>query len=244
MVNRQQLYDAIYCMLKEIYLVFMLKPAVLLTVLCALLHAVAEAQVTDSTLLKQLDDVVITATKTERRLGNVAIPTQVITAQMIKATGSLRLQDILQEQTGLTVVNSPLGISLSGYPNVFGAGIQMQGLDPAYTLILIDGEPLVGRNAGILKLGRIATGNIKQIEIVKGPSSSLYGADAMAGVINIITEKPVKEQAAFQYQNASHHTWSVSGDYANSFKKTSTRLFATGMLPPGTTLIKTCMVKQ
>ena len=47
---------------------------------------------------------------------------------MIKATGSLRLQDILQEQTGLTVVNSPLGISLAGFPNIFGAGIQMQGL--------------------------------------------------------------------------------------------------------------------
>jgi outer membrane receptor for ferrienterochelin and colicins len=70
----------------------------------------------------------------------------------------------------------------------FGAGVQLQGLNPDYTIILINGEPLVGRTAGVLDLNRIALGNIKKIEIVKGPSSSLYGSEAMAGVINIITD--------------------------------------------------------
>ena len=200
------------------------RPTVIL--LFSLLTILAKAQVADTSLLKELDNVVITATRSEGKLGNISIPTQLITAQMIKATGSLRLQDILQEQTGLTVVNSPLGISLAGFPNIFGAGIQMQGLDPAYTLILIDGEPLVGRNAGILKLGRVAVGNIKQIEIVKGPSSSLYGADAMAGVINIITEKPIKERAAVQLQYASNNTLSLAMNYANRINKTGIQLFA------------------
>ncbi len=197
-----------------------------LLVLFNLLAIVIKAQVRDSSSVKELDNVVITATRSEGKLGNIAIPTQLITSQMIKATGSLRLQDILQEQTGLTVVNSPLGISLAGFPNIFGAGIQMQGLDPAYTLIMIDGEPLVGRNAGILKLGRVAVGNIKQIEIVKGPSSSLYGADAMAGVINIITEKPVKETVDAQLQYASNHTLSMSANYSNRINKTAIQLFA------------------
>ena len=67
---------------------------------------------------------------------------------------------------------------------------QMQGLDSDYTLILVDGVPLVGRTAGTLDLSRITVGNIKQIEIVKGASSSLYGSEALAGVINIITENP------------------------------------------------------
>ncbi|MEO5996947.1 MAG: TonB-dependent receptor [Chitinophagaceae bacterium] len=196
---------------------------ILLFILSTLL---TKAQVADTSLLKELDNVVITATRNEGKLGNIAIPTQLITTQMIKATGSLRLQDILQEQTGLTIVNSPLGISLAGFPNIFGAGIQMQGLDPAYTLILMDGEPLVGRNAGILKLGRVAVGNIKQIEIVKGPSSSLYGADAMAGVINIITEKPVKENAAVQLQYASNNTLSLAMNYSNRINKTGIQLFA------------------
>ena len=94
-------------------------------------------------------------------------------------------------QSGLVIANNPLGTALQGYPNPFGDGIQMQGLDPAYTLILVDGEPLTGRNAGIINLGRIAIGNIKQIEIMKGPATSLYGSDALAGVINIITEDPI-----------------------------------------------------
>jgi outer membrane receptor for ferrienterochelin and colicins len=74
----------------------------------------------------------------------------------------------------------------------FGAGVQLQGLNPDYTIILINGEPLVGRTAGVLDLNRIALGNIKKIEIVKGPSSSLYGSEAMAGVINIITDATSK----------------------------------------------------
>lgn len=210
-----------------------------LTLLFLSFQTIGLAQIKDSSLLKELDNVVITATRSERKMGNIAIPTQVITSQMIKATGSLRLQDILQEQTGLTIVNSPLGISLAGFPNLFGAGIQMQGLDPAYTIILVDGEPLVGRNAGILKLGRIAVGNIKQIEIVKGPSSSLYGADAMAGVINIITEKPVKENAAVQLQYGTNNTCSPSINYTNRIKKTGIQLFANRYSTSGYDLDKT-----
>ena len=68
----------------------------------------------------------------------------------------------------------------------------MQGLDSEYTLVLIDNQPLVGRSAGSLDLDRISVGNIKQIEIVRGPSSSLYGNEALAGVINIISDEPKK----------------------------------------------------
>jgi outer membrane receptor for ferrienterochelin and colicins len=120
---------------------------------------------------------VFTATKTERKLTNVAVPVQIISQKTIQQAGSLRLSDILSEQTGLFMTNG------------FGTGVSMQGLNPDYTLILIDGEPLIGRMSGVLDLKRIAVGNIKQIEIVRGPSSSLYGSEAMAGVINIITDK-------------------------------------------------------
>ena len=166
---------------------------------------------------RSLDEIVVTATRTERKLGNVAVPVQIINQKIIQQTGSLRFQDVLQEQTGIVVVNSNLGTSLNGYPNPFGQGVQMLGLDPAYTLILLDGEPLIGRNVGILKLGRLATGNIRQVEIVKGPSSSLYGSEAMAGVINIITAAPKKEKAELQLHSAIHNTWGGTGSYANRF---------------------------
>jgi outer membrane receptor for ferrienterochelin and colicins len=133
-------------------------------------------------IVKELNEVVITATRTERKLGNMAVPVRIIKQKIIQQAGSLRLKDILQEQAGLFITNG------------FGAGVQMQGLNPDYTLILIDGEPLVGRTAGVLDLNRLTVGNIRKIEIVKGPSSSLYGSEAMAGVINIITDQSFKKQ--------------------------------------------------
>ena len=96
----------------------------------------------------------------------------------MRAMGSLRLQDVLGEQTGTAMV--------SGHGN----GIQLQGLNPEYTLILMDGEPLIGRTAGTLDLSRIAVANLQRVEILKGPASALWGSDALAGVINLITAEP------------------------------------------------------
>jgi len=131
-------------------------------------------------LTQNLDEVILTATRTERQLSSLPLPVQIINQEDIKTTNTLRLSEILNEQTGLITVSD------------FGSaeGIQLQGLDAQYTLILVNGVPLIGRSAGTLDLKRIALGNIKQIEIVKGASSSLYGSDALGGVINIITETP------------------------------------------------------
>ncbi|UOQ74060.1 TonB-dependent receptor plug domain-containing protein [Hymenobacter cellulosilyticus] len=125
-----------------------------------------------------LREVVVTATRTERNLTEVPIPVTVVGQAQIKAMGALRLGDVLGEQTGLTTVND------------HGQGIQLQGLNPEYTLILVDGEPLIGRTAGTLELSRVAVGNIERVEVVKGPASALWGSEALAGVVNIITEKP------------------------------------------------------
>ena len=135
----------------------------------------------DSLATRDLETIVVTATRHERSLQALPMPVTLVSQAMLKAMGSLRLQDALSEQTGLVVVPQI---------NAQGNGLQLQGLNPEYTLILIDGEPLIGRYTGSLELNRIAVGNIKQIEIVKGPSSSLYGSEALAGVVNIITEKP------------------------------------------------------
>ncbi len=180
---------------------------------------------TKDTLEGKSEDVFVTATRSENKLSNVAVPAIIINKKTIQQTGSLKLQDVLQEQTGIVVVNSNLATSLNGYPNPFGQGVQMLGLDPAYTAILMDGEPLIGRNAGILKLGRIATGNIRQIEIVKGPSSSLYGSEAMAGVINILTASPSAETVDAQFHAASNSTYAGTVSYANKFNKTGVQFF-------------------
>jgi outer membrane receptor for ferrienterochelin and colicins len=131
----------------------------------------------DSVRTNNLNEVVVTATRTEKLLSQIPVPVTQISSSEIKNRGMVRLNEILAEQTGLTIVTD------------HGKGIQMQGFSPEYTMIMIDGEPVIGRTSGTLELSRIATTNIDKIEIVKGPSSSLYGSEAMAGVINIITQK-------------------------------------------------------
>jgi len=131
---------------------------------------------TDSRI--EMQPVVVTGTRTERPYTTSPVRTNLIAREEMNRAAARDLKDVLEEQTGLAIVHD------------HGAGIQVQGLDPAYTLILIDGEPVVGRTAGTLELSRIAITDVERVEVVKGPSSSLYGADALAGVVNIITEEP------------------------------------------------------
>ena len=135
---------------------------------------------TVDSLNNKLNEVIITATKTERVLSSLPLNASVVNKFEIEKTNATRLSDVINEELGLITVSDFGG----------GEGIQMQGLDSEYTLVLIDNQPLVGRQAGTLDLNRVSVGNIKQIEIVRGPSSSLYGNNAFAGVINIITDEP------------------------------------------------------
>ncbi len=156
-----------------------------------------ETGTSDSLKVQQLEEVVVTGTRSERTLGALPMPVTLLKADLIKTMGSVRLNDVLTEQTGLVVVPQVNGQ---------GSGIQLQGMDPAYTLILVDSEPIIGRNTGTLELSRLAVGNIKQVEIIKGPSSSLYGSDALAGVINIITERPASNQGNLSLRYGSNNT--------------------------------------
>lgn len=153
----------------------------------------------DTVFVKQLDAVIVTATRSERKLSNVAVPAQLISDKIIQQSGSVRLNDILQEQTGLFITSGSSSNSPGG--GAFGNGVQIQGLSPDYTMILIDGEPVIGREGGVIDLAHIAVGDIKGIEIVKGPSSSLYGSEAMGGVVNIITQQPQSDRIStgFRY---------------------------------------------
>lgn len=172
----------------------------------------------DTLKVNLLDEVVITATRTERVLSSLPLPTTVITNAMIAKSGVSRLNEILGEQTGLITVPDFGGVE----------GIQMQGLDAAYTLILIDGVPLIGRSAGTLDLSRISVGNIDRIEIVKGASSSLYGSEAIAGVINIITKRTKKNQTtgSVSYKYGSFNLNDVSAQLGWNKNKLAAGIYA------------------
>ncbi len=167
----------------------------------------------DTMRSRSLDAVVVTATRTERQVGSLPMPVTVVGKAQIQQSGSLRLNDILREQTGLTIVSD------------HGQGLQVQGFAPDYTLILVDGEPLIGRTAGTLDLNRLTVGNIKQIEVVKGPSSSLYGSEALAGVVNIITESPTRTQGSVSARYGANRTSDLTADVALRQGKTNLYLF-------------------
>jgi outer membrane receptor for ferrienterochelin and colicins len=160
----------------------------------------------DTSKTKKLKEVVVTATRTARSLMQLPMPVSTISSKEIKNRGLVRLNEILAEQTGLSVL-----------PDAHGQGIQIQGFSPDYTMIMLDGLPLIGRTTGILDLSRITTNNIDKIEIVKGPVSSLYGSEAMAGVINIISATPPlggSGSISARYGTNKNADISLNGGYA------------------------------
>ena len=114
-----------------------------------LLRISAFAQ-SDTLFNRTMDEIVITATRTERKIGNVAVPFNIVNKKTIQLSGSLRLNDILQEQTGLQITGGTGSNAVGG--GVFGNGVQLQGLSPDHTIILLDGEPLIGRQGGVMDL--------------------------------------------------------------------------------------------
>lgn len=129
-----------------------------------------------------LADVVVTATRTQKRLANSPVITQVITSQQIEDRGVSDIRNLLmQEVPGLQF--QEVG---------FGTSINMQGISGKHILFLIDGERLTGETGNNIDYGRLVISNIERIEIIQGASSSMYGSQAMGGVINIITKKANK----------------------------------------------------
>ena len=144
----------------------------------------------------ELEPVVVTATRTTQRLEDTPVITNLITREEIEATGAENIGEVLEHTAGIII-----------HRDGHGDGVQLQGLDSEYVLILVDGEPQVGRIAGKLDMARFAVENVERIEIVKGATASLFGSDALGGVINIITRKAtspfsVQLSQSFEQNNA------------------------------------------
>lgn len=140
-----------------------------------------------------LSEMTVTATRTRSLVEDIPLAIERISEQQIRSSGSIQLNEVLAEQAGLQMVED------------HGTGLQMQGLSSEYILILVDGEPLVGRTAGTLDLSRIAVGDIQEIEVIQGASSALYGNEALAGVVNIITKQSNDRWSVNLSQRAQTH---------------------------------------
>ncbi|MCG8554669.1 MAG: TonB-dependent receptor [Proteobacteria bacterium] len=123
--------------------------------------------------------IVVTGSRREERARDAVVATEVIGRHAIEQSGTRNVGELLQERAGLQLRRS-----------YRGSALLLRGLGSEYTLVLVNGDRVPGRIGGAIDLSRYGVENVERVEIVRGPSSALYGADALGGVINIITRRP------------------------------------------------------
>ena len=130
-----------------------------------------------------LNPVVVTGSGHHQRLKSTATPVHVLSAQEIREQGITTFDGALTRMMP----------QVSMAPNSMGTFLRLNGLGNKYILILINGQKLSGDISNNVDLSRISMSRVKRIEILDGAASSLYGSDAIAGVINIITDQPTQQ---------------------------------------------------
>lgn len=156
-----------------------------------------------------LDEVVISGTMKEVSKLESPVPVEVYTSKFFKANPTPSLFDALQNING---VRPQLNC------NICNTGdIHINGLEGPYTMILIDGMPIVSGLATVYGLSGIPQALIERVEIVKGPASTLYGSEAVGGLINIITKKP-SNSPLFSADVFGTSWGEITADVAGKFK--------------------------
>jgi vitamin B12 transporter len=148
----------------------------------ALSSNLARAQATS----EQLGEITVTADRVEEPVNSTGSDVTVIPGSRIQEWGANGVTEVLREVVGTVVTPT-------GGPNT-QTSVSLRGSDASQTLVMIDGVPIGNPAAtdGSLDFSNLSAIDIDRIEIVRGPQSSLYGSDAMGGVINIITKKGKK----------------------------------------------------
>lgn len=162
---------------------------------------------------ESLDEVVVQSTRTSRTISNTPTRIESIDVEELDEKSNMKpanVSMVLHESTGLQVQQTS---ATSG-----NASIRVQGLDGRYTQLLKDGYPNFGNFASGLSILEIPPLDLKQVEVIKGPASTLYGGGAIAGVVNFISKTP-KEQGEYNFiLNQSNIGQTNLGAYASQRK--------------------------
>lgn len=147
---------------------------------------------------KEAELMVVTATKTQKALVDAPVSISVVTAEDIERSGAMTVADMLKDVPGVDLhTNSHVGMKR----------VRIRGNSAGRTLIMVDGQRMTDQASpdGIPLL--VDPASIERMEVVKGPSSVLYGSDAMGGVVNIITkkggDKPLEGDISTRYSTNS-----------------------------------------
>ncbi|MFH1564150.1 MAG: Plug domain-containing protein [Nitrospirota bacterium] len=164
----------------------------------------------------ELEEVVVTATKVEKRIGDVPVSASVVTKdEMEKKARVTFVDEALKYEAGVSQKRAK-------FADVMSSKISLRGFSGGQkTLVLLDGMPTNDAYAGGTDLGNLSIGDVERIEVVKGPFSSLYGGEAMGGVINVITQTPQKEDFEVKSSVSDYNTYCHILNYGNKVGKTS-----------------------
>ena len=168
-----------------------------------------------------LEQVVVTGTRTPHFIKNVPIRTEVVTAQALKNKNAWNVFEALEGVPGIRVENQCQFCNFTM--------VRMQGLGAEHTQVLINGQPIYSGLASVYGLEQIGTGDVEQIEVVKGAGSALYGSSAVAGAINIITQEPSRVptlSADIQFGNYNTNVYNFNGSMRNESGKIGLNFYA------------------
>jgi len=147
-----------------------------------------------------LEPIVVTATRTEQSISNTLPPTTLIDRNAIEQSQATNILDLLKQQSGIDIAsNGGIGSTNS---------LLTRGTETSHTLLMIDGVKMGSATTGAATFQHIPLQLIERIEIIRGPRSSLYGSEAIGGVIQIFTRKGSKQTSANIF--ASHGTYNTS----------------------------------
>jgi len=168
------------------------------------------------------EEVVVTSTRVSRTIKNLPTRVETISGEELAEKANMKPGDIrmlLSESTGIQTQQT----SATSY----NSSIRIQGLDGRYTQIIRDGFPLYAGFSGGLSLMQVAPLDLKQIEVIKGSSSTLYGGGAIAGLVNLVSKQPgPNRELSFLVNGTSAGGLDLSGFYSQLFKKTGVTVFA------------------
>ena len=170
----------------------------------------------------ELEDVIIVSTRSNRSIKNIPSRVEFVSGEELDEKANMKSSDIrmlLSESTGIMTQQTS---ATSG-----NASIRIQGLDGRYTQILKDGFPAFSGAASGLGLLQTPPLDLKQVEIVKGSSSTLYGAGAIAGLVNLISKTPEDKRELMFHIDATHTKGAdINAFYGEKYGKTGATLFA------------------
>jgi outer membrane receptor for ferrienterochelin and colicins len=171
---------------------------------------------------EELTEVVVGATRSSRTIANIPTRIEVISGEELDEKGNMKPGDIrmlLAESTGVQTQQTS---ATSG-----NSSIRIQGLDGKYTEIIRDGFPLYSGFSGGLGLLQIAPLDLKQVEVIKGSSSTLYGGGAIAGLVNLVSKTPTTARHLdFLLNGTSALGLDASGFYSQRFDKIGATVYA------------------